>query len=91
MRVFDPLGMKDTFFYVPEDRLSRLVSLDHSTPSGLRPRAERMSTSNGTFLSGGAGLQSTADDYLRFAQMLANGGILNRQQAAQCEDRAVDD
>lgn len=80
MRVFDPLGMKDTFFYVPEDRRSRLVSLYDSTPSGLRPRAERMSTSNGTFLSGGAGLQSTADDYLRFAQMLANGGILNRRR-----------
>ena len=35
-------------------------------------------------------LQSTAEDYLRFAQMLANGGILNREQAAQSGDRAVD-
>ena len=80
MRVFDPLGMKDTFFYVPEDRRSRLVSLYDSTPSGLRPRAERVSTSSGTFFSGGAGLQSTAEDYLRFAQMLANGGVLDRQR-----------
>jgi CubicO group peptidase (beta-lactamase class C family) len=79
-RVFDPLGMKDTFFYVPKDRLSRLVSLYDSTPSGLRPLAERASSSDGAFFGGGANLQSTADDYLRFAQMLANGGILNGQR-----------
>jgi CubicO group peptidase (beta-lactamase class C family) len=72
--------MKDTFFYVPEDRRSRLVSLYDATPSGLRPRAERVSTSSGTFFGGGAGLQSTAEDYLRFAQMLANGGVLNRHR-----------
>jgi len=80
MRVFDPLGMTDTFFYLPEDRRSRLVSLYDSTPSGLRPRAERVNTSSGTYFGGGAGLQSTAEDYLRFAQMLTNGGILNRQR-----------
>jgi CubicO group peptidase (beta-lactamase class C family) len=76
-RVFDPLGMKDTFFYLPEDRRSRLVGLYDVTANGLRPLAERVSTSSGAFFSGGAGLQSTAEDYLRFAQMLANGGILN--------------
>jgi CubicO group peptidase (beta-lactamase class C family) len=79
-RVFDPLGMKDTFFYVPKDRLSRLVSLYDSTPNGLRPLAERASSSDGAFFGGGANLQSAADDYLRFAQMLANGGILNGQR-----------
>ena len=76
-RVFDPLGMKDTFFYLPEDRRSRLVDLYDATPNGLRPRAERGSTFSGTFFGGAAGLQSTGEDYLRFAQMLANGGILN--------------
>ena len=39
-----------------------------------------MSTSSGAFFGGAAGLQSTAEDYLRFAQMLANGGILDRQR-----------
>ena len=63
-----------------EDRRSTLVSLYDSTPSGLRPRAERVSTSRGAFFGGAAGLQSTAEDYLRFAQMLANGGILDRQR-----------
>jgi CubicO group peptidase (beta-lactamase class C family) len=76
-RVFDPLGMKDTFFYVPADRRSRLVGLYDSTPGGLRPRAETVSTSSGAFFGAAAGLQSTAEDYLRFAQMLANGGILD--------------
>lgn len=79
-RVFDPLGMKDRFFYLPEDRRSRLVSLYDSTPSGLRPLAERVSTTSGAFFGGGANLQSTAEDYVRFAQMLANGGALNRRR-----------
>jgi Tol biopolymer transport system component len=78
-RIFDPLGMKDTFFYLPEDRRSRLVSLSDSTPSGMRPLVERVSTSSGAFFGGGAGLQSTAEPYLRFAQMLANDGILGSQ------------
>ena len=68
-RVFDPLGMKDTFFYLPEDRRSRLESLYDSTPSGLRPRAETVSTFSGAYCGGGANLQSSAEDYLRFAQM----------------------
>ena len=68
-RVFDPLGMKDTFFYLPEDRRSRLASLYDSTPSGLRPRAETVSTFSGAYCGGGANLQSSAEDYLRFAQM----------------------
>ena len=84
-RVFDPLGMKDTFFYLREDRRSRLANLYDSTPSGLRPRAERVSTSSGAFFGGGATLQSTAEDYLRFAQMLANGGILNRRRLLKAE------
>ena len=80
MRVFDPLGMTDTFFYLPEDRRSRLVGLYDATPNGLRPRPERVSTFSGAFFGGGAGLQSTAEDYLRFAQMLANDGIHNGQR-----------
>ena len=44
-----------------------------------------MSTFSGAFFGGGAGLQSTADDYLQFAQMLANGGILNGQRLLRAE------
>ena len=71
-RIFKPLGMVDTGFYVPPDKLARLVD----------PLAERAAAAVGrhqatTLFSGGGGLVSTAPDYLRFAQMLLNGGELD--------------
>ncbi len=77
-RMFGPLGMVDTGFYVPAEKVGRLAALyarkedrlelvDPPTGEYARPRA---------FLSGGGGLVSTAGDYLRFAQMLLNGGTL---------------
>ncbi len=79
--IFDPLGMVDTGFAVPDDKLDRfaanyarnsrkeLVLIDDPVESPYR--------SSPTFLSGGGGLVSTAVDYLRFAQMLAGGGELD--------------
>ena len=77
--IFDPLGMEDTGFWVPEEKRDRLVTAYARTKDGLeeyhglhlavgaydRPPA---------FESGGAGLVSTLDDYMAFAQMLMNGG-----------------
>jgi len=80
-RLFDPLGMKDTGFEVPEEDFNRLAMI--YTPNGetgdLTP-VESMT--NGvktkvTLFSGGGGLVSTIDDYGRFGQMLINGGELN--------------
>ncbi len=70
-RIFEPLGMKDTFYNVPEDRRSRLVTI---VP---RPGA-RQRTQIGVrkYFSGSSGFFSTAEDYLRFEQMLCNGGEL---------------
>lgn len=70
-RILGPLRMVDTGFYVPEAKLARLV--DAPEPRGspfdvTRPRK---------LLSGGGGLVSTAADYLRFCQMLLNGGELD--------------
>ena len=78
-RIFDPLKMKDTAFYVPEEKMSRLVTLYGAGGKGeLAP-----ATFGGdmkvppTAPSGGGGLVSTAEDYMRFAQMLLNKGQLD--------------
>jgi CubicO group peptidase (beta-lactamase class C family) len=77
-RIFEPLGMNDTAFFVPADKLSRLATIYQLSPNGLAPmpRDPNVSAPPG-FASGGGGLYSTGADYLRFAQMLANRGELN--------------
>ena len=72
-RLFRPLGMIDTGFWVPPEKLARLVD----PPVGARIRPDRDVTKPTTLFSGGGGLVSTAADYLRFGQMLLNGGELD--------------
>lgn len=81
-RLFGPLGMVDTGFYVPEedyDRLSEVYGFDPETgamvPVPFPSVQFRKETVN--FESGGGGLVSTMDDYGRFAQMLVNQGELD--------------
>ena len=76
-RIFEPLGMKDTFFYPPDDRRPRLVTLYDKSPNGLRKSANQDGFSSKTFFGAGGGLMSTAEDYLQLGQMLLNGGKLN--------------
>ena len=76
-RIFEPLGMKDTFFYPPDDRRPRMVTLYDKSPKGLPKSANQDGFSSKTFFGAGGGLMSTAEDYLQFAQMLLNGGKLN--------------
>ena len=76
-RVFEPLGMKDTTFNVPEDKKARVVTLYSRTPEGLELRPVPAWVGTTTLHGGGGGLWSTAADYLHFAQMLVNGGELN--------------
>jgi CubicO group peptidase (beta-lactamase class C family) len=76
-RIFDPLGMKDTAFFPADDKLPRVVSLYDRTPEGLVKTETPAWLATRTYFSGGAGLWSTAEDYLQFAQMLVNGGELN--------------
>jgi len=78
-RVFGPLRMVDTGFWVaPEDR-NRLATVYEHAESGLRPYEieEIPFTERPALLEGAVGLVSTAPDFLRFAQMLANGGELD--------------
>jgi CubicO group peptidase (beta-lactamase class C family) len=78
-RIFVPLGMKDTGFYVPADKLDRVAAVyqgDANPGATPMPRDPGISQPPGA-PSGGGGLYSTAGDYLRFAQMVLNGGELN--------------
>jgi CubicO group peptidase (beta-lactamase class C family) len=84
-RIFDPLGMKDTYFYLPKEKHSRLVAL-HQDKDGkvavmkagafdaANPDYPKLS---GTYYSGGAGLSSTVEDYAKFLQLFLNKGEYN--------------
>ncbi|MGE3778753.1 MAG: serine hydrolase, partial [Pirellulaceae bacterium] len=78
-QVFQPLGMTDTEFWVPEPKADRLAQLYRQLPSGeLRPAFERFSPTRQTKLfMGGGGLLSTTEDYERFCLMLMNRGELD--------------
>jgi CubicO group peptidase (beta-lactamase class C family) len=78
--IFEPLGMVDTGFTVPEGSLDRFAACysrgrDKSLKLEDDPATSHY-TREQTFFSGGGGLVSTAADYLRFCQVLANGGAL---------------
>ena len=79
-RVFKPLAMHDSGFYVPADKLDRLT-VNYGKKDGKLSPVDGAKTSQfaikPVLFSGGGGLVSTADDYLRFAQMLLNRGELD--------------
>ena len=80
-RIFEPLGMVDTGFYVPGSKTDRVAAIHApSREGGLQPTYEgrgALRTEPPAGPSGGGGLYGTAPDYIRFAQMLLNGGELN--------------
>ncbi len=79
-RIFRPLGMNDTAFHVPEAKMNRLAaSFDKDPATGVPFKLIDVSRLPGND-SGGAGAVSTAPDYLRFAQMMLNGGTLDGQR-----------
>lgn len=80
-RLFTPLGMVDTSFYLPEDKRGRLATVYGRGADGLFRAPDDGAAGQGAFVdgprrsfSGGAGLLSTASDYARFLQMLLDGG-----------------
>ncbi len=93
-RIFVPLGMKDTFFYPPDDKLDRLAAVYTYYPDRGLNRFPETPITEGSFsysadypyrgpkklFSGGAGLVSTAQDYLRFCQMMLDGGRVGNIQ-----------
>jgi CubicO group peptidase (beta-lactamase class C family) len=95
--IFKPLKMKDTFFFVPEEKVSRLAAIYEPKKEGGLAKLDRNVVSKSflspveglrygpfysyqgpkTYFSGGGGLHSTANDYMRFCQMMLNGGALD--------------
>lgn len=82
-RIFEPLGMRDTFFAVPEDKQDRLMACYSRHPltgaitqSDAAGRAS-IFTRRPNVLSGGGGLASTIGDYFKFCRMLGNGGEID--------------
>ena len=92
-RIFAPLGMNDTAFYVPPEKVGRLAALYDADATGkLVPAVEgpwRDVTKPPAAPSGGGGLVSTAPDFARFAQMILNGGDLAGVRILQPETVAL--
>ncbi len=87
-RIFEPLGMKDTYFLVPKEKANRLVNLYREDSTGKLVKAPGNLLNGVTvtpayplepsnYYSGGAGLSSTIYDYAVFLQMLLNNGVYN--------------
>ena len=83
-RLFDPLGLRAIGFVVPDVDAGLLAAVYKHNPAGDLERSDlelfQAPTDPARWPSGGAGLVSTAGDYLRFAQMLANGGSLDGRE-----------
>ncbi len=94
-RIFQPLGMSDTYFFPPAEKVARLArAYAYDEKTGLRPILDNEVLEEGglpytadypyrgphTYFSGGGGLCSTAEDYYRFCQMMLNNGELNGER-----------
>ncbi len=83
-RLFGPVGMVDTSFFVPTEKADRIPDCFHFHPSETKVMFDNGDSSRwtkpGPFLSGGGGLCSTLSDYHRFCRMLLNGGALDGVQ-----------
>jgi CubicO group peptidase (beta-lactamase class C family) len=82
--IFEPLGMKDTYFFLPDEKADRLVTI--YTKRGKDDAIKRLDnefyqtypiSGAKTFFSGGGGLCGTVEDYAKFCTMMLNGGSLN--------------
>ena len=84
-RIFDPLEMKDTYFYLPKEKQNRLVPLYSGRDGKLEKQVSNAYDNvdpdypklDGKYFSGGAGLSSTVEDYARFLQLFLNNGTYN--------------
>lgn len=84
-RIFQPIGMNDTYFYLPAEKHNRLVGLHQSKNGRYSPIKGKIydnvspeyPTLAGTYFSGGAGLSSTIEDYAKFLQLFLNKGEYN--------------
>jgi CubicO group peptidase (beta-lactamase class C family) len=78
-RILEPLGMKDTHYWLPEDKEVRraILVVDGKDDPKSESRVPAEAARAKTFMGGASGLYSTAADYWRFSQMLLDGGTFN--------------
>ncbi len=87
-RIFEPLGMSDTYFYLPKNKQNRLVTIYTVDSTGkliegssqFRKFSNYPLMSHGTYFAGGAGLSSTVADYAKFLQLMLQDGEYKGQQ-----------
>lgn len=92
-KIFSPLGMNDTYYYLPDEKLDKLVTLYGRNSDGALSKMNgslikdfahysdyETASKNKKYYPGGGGLLSTASDYFRFLQMLLNGGIYENKR-----------
>ena len=87
--IFEPLDMKDTAFYVPNEKANRFAACYGPKQDGglkiVDEPTESIYLTQARLFSGGGGLVSTARDYMRFSQMLLNKGQLGGKRLLRCE------
>lgn len=99
-RIFNPLGMKDTWFYLPKEKQGKLVALHvedslghiYQAPKEIQRNGSWISdypNLEGTYFSGGAGLSSTTLDYAIFLEMIRNGGKYNGKRLLSQKSIAI--
>jgi CubicO group peptidase (beta-lactamase class C family) len=76
-KLFEPLGMHETFFNVPQPLESRMATIYRHTENGLEKPTTPLVIGSQAYFSGAGGLVSTAADYYQFAQLLCSGGQWN--------------
>jgi methyl acetate hydrolase len=88
-RIFEPLGMKDSFFTIPPDKQARLAPAYRRKADGSLEKQAQRPTPPLKFFSGGGGLFSTAADYLQFCRALMAGGSLNGKRILNADSVAM--
>jgi methyl acetate hydrolase len=84
-----PLGMSDTFYFVPKDKEARLVTVNRRLADGSIVKDETQPPTSGFTPIGGGGLSATAADYLRFTRALLNGGELDGMRVLSARSVAL--
>ena len=75
--ILDPLGMSDTYYYVPREKEGRVVAVLRRQPDRSLTKEAVQAPTTGFLRTGGGGMTSTAADYIRFTRMLLNAGALD--------------
>ncbi|MDJ0838684.1 MAG: serine hydrolase domain-containing protein [Acidobacteriota bacterium] len=89
-RICRPLGMNDTFFEIPKDKMHRMAELYTTKDGKLTPQADSMKRwIDVTLYSGGGGMISSIQDYLRFTRMILSGGELDGKRLLKRETVAL--